>query len=71
MPRWPLIDGGRAALLGLSLVGMVLLMEIAPRQNDRAAMWTLFIATVLADVQPFVILWRLIRGRRRKDRRVP
>lgn len=50
--------------LALSLVGALLLLLLARRRTDRAELWKLFRDTARADLQPFVVLWRLIRGRR-------
>lgn len=45
--------------------GLALLLRQAPSRRDRDELWQLFVDTARTDLQPFVVLWRLIRGRRR------
>lgn len=51
--------------LTVSLVGLVSLMAMARNRSDRADLWKSFADTARADLQPFVVLWRFLRGRRR------
>jgi len=55
--------GGGA--LSLSLIGIIILLSIARSRNAHSALWKLFVDTVRADLQPFIDLWRFLRGPRR------
>lgn len=55
---------GASALL-VALVGIIWMVAMARSRNDRAELRKLIVDTVRADLQPFVVLWRFLRGRRR------
>lgn len=55
------VVGGSA--LVLSLVAVIGLMLMTKRPEDRAKLWQILVETARADLQPFVVLWRFLRGR--------
>lgn len=54
-----------AGAVFMVLIGLASLMLIAGNQSNRARLWNIFVHTVKADLQPFVDLWKLLRGPRR------
>lgn len=57
------VVGGGALLLALLAVAGLLLM--AGSAEERRALRAILVATVRSDLQPFVELWQLLRGRGR------
>lgn len=55
--------GGGA--LSISLIGIIILLSMARSRNERSALRKIFVDTARADLQPFIDLWRFLRGPRR------
>ena len=60
---WP--PGQAMLLVAISSLGVSAIMigAVVLLIDDRAAFWEEFWATVRADLQPFVQLWRVLRGK--------
>jgi len=52
-----------AGALFLVLIGLAGLLLIAGNRSNRERLWNIFVHTVKTDLQPFVELWRQLRGR--------
>jgi hypothetical protein len=55
--------GGSALLV--AFVGIIGMVAMTRSRNDRTELWKLMGDTARADLQPFVVLWRFLRGHRR------